>query len=234
MMTTQTSSGGLGEKMSAIRLDMSMNGLAALFGLGYIIGLRYAAVIAAGSVFACLVLDAVDLPLRLADSRISSTPGRPTSSRRWTPTPSSARSSNRSASAPSPSPASSASSAWARSSLGSISLGFKGLKGGGVEAAPRTQTDMSPRSVLLIQFGSTLSHGDAVFRGGDDQQAGRRAFSSARALWYAVVGAVVGFALSFLFTPVAAQAIAIVGVNPVSGMTLITVVLTILALVATG
>jgi hypothetical protein len=30
--------------------------------------------------------------------------------------------------------------------------------------------------------------------------------------------------LSFLFTPVAAQAIAIVGVNPVSGMTLITVV----------
>ena len=52
--------------------------------------------------------------------------------------------------------------------------------------------------------------------------------------WYAAVGAVVGFALSFLFTPVAAQAIAIVGVNPVSGMTLITVVLTILALVATG
>ena len=35
---------------------------------------------------------------------------------------------------------------------------------------------------------------------------------------------VVGFLLSFLFTPVAAQAIAIVGVNPVSGMTLITLV----------
>ena len=42
--------------MSSIRLDMSMDGTAALFGLGYIIGLRYAAVIAAGSVFACLVL----------------------------------------------------------------------------------------------------------------------------------------------------------------------------------
>ena len=40
--------------------------------------------------------------------------------------------------------------------LGSISLGFKGLKGGKVEAAPRTQTDMSPRNVLLIQVGSTL------------------------------------------------------------------------------
>ncbi len=49
---------------------------------------------------------------------------------------------------------------------------------------------------------------------------------------YAVVGAVVGFILSFLFTPVAAQGIAIVGTNPVSGMTLITVALTILTLVA--
>ena len=48
--------GDLGKKMSSIRLDMSMDGNAALFGLGYIIGLRYAAVIAAGSVFACLVL----------------------------------------------------------------------------------------------------------------------------------------------------------------------------------
>ena len=55
-----------------------------------------------------------------------------------------------------------------------------------------------------------------------------------QSVWFAAVGAVVGFVLSFLFTPVAAQAIAIVGVNPVSGMTLITVVLTIVALVATG
>ena len=55
-MTTQTLLGKLGEKMSAIRLDLSINGTAALFGLGYVIGLRYAAVIAAGSVFACLVL----------------------------------------------------------------------------------------------------------------------------------------------------------------------------------
>ncbi len=53
---TQTLFGDLGKKMSSIRLDMSMDGNAALFGLGYIIGLRYAAVIAAGSVFAYLVL----------------------------------------------------------------------------------------------------------------------------------------------------------------------------------
>ena len=67
-----------------------------------------------------------------------------------------------------------------------------------------------------------------------DSRGSRRGYSIGQSAWYAAVGAVVGFALSFLFTPVAAQAIAIVGVNPVSGMTLITVVLTILAMVATG
>ena len=56
MMTTKTLLGSLGEKMSAFRLDLSANGLAMNFGLGYIIGLRYAAVIAAGSVLANLVL----------------------------------------------------------------------------------------------------------------------------------------------------------------------------------
>ncbi len=55
-MSTGTLFGKLGEKMSSIRLDLSVSGTAALFGLGYVIGLRYAAVIAAGSVFACLVL----------------------------------------------------------------------------------------------------------------------------------------------------------------------------------
>ena len=116
---------------------------------------------------------------------------------------------------------------------GSIALGFKGLKGGGAAvAAPRTQTDMAPRSVLLIQFGSTVLMAILFFAVG--MTAPGASFSVGQSVWFAAVGAVVGFVLSFLFTPVAAQAIAIVGVNPVSGMTLITVVLTILALVATG
>ena len=41
-------------------------------------------------------------------------------------------------------------------------------------------------------------------------------------------------ALAFLFTPVAARAIAIVGVNPVSGMTMITLILACTILAATG
>ena len=56
MATTHTLLGKLGEKMSNLRLDLSMEGKAAYLGLGYIIGLRYAAIIAAGSVFSCLVL----------------------------------------------------------------------------------------------------------------------------------------------------------------------------------
>ncbi len=126
------------------------------FGLGYIIGLRYAAVIAAGSVFAYLVLVPLVLPLRLARFPSSSTPERPTSSRRWTPTQSSAPSSNRSASAPSPSRASSASSAWARSCSAPSRWASRDSRAARVEAAPRTQTDMSPRNVVLIQIGSTL------------------------------------------------------------------------------
>ena len=48
------------------------------------------------------------------------------------------------------------------------------------------------------------------------------------------VGALVGFLLSFLFTPVAAQAIATVGTNPVSGMTLITLVIAAAVMATVG
>jgi putative OPT family oligopeptide transporter len=227
--------GDLGDRISSIRLDLSMNGTAALFGLGYVIGLRYAAVIAAGSVFGCLVLGPLvyhfgsQIPdfvyagnhyvIKNMDSdAIFGAFVKPIGI-----------------------------GAIAVSGvigiirmgkivLGSISLGFKGLKGGKVEAAPRTQTDMTPRNVLLIQAGSTLLMALLFFvvaMNSPDAATGKT-FTMGQSAWYAFVGAVVGFALSFLFTPVAAQAIAIVGVNPVSGMTLITVVLTILVLVATG
>ena len=52
-------------------------------------------------------------------------------------------------------------------------------------------------------------------------------YTMGQSILYAFVGMVVGFILSFLFTPVAAEAIAIVGVNPVSGMTMITLILSL-------
>jgi putative OPT family oligopeptide transporter len=53
-------------------------------------------------------------------------------------------------------------------------------------------------------------------------------------LWHAVAGLLIVFIVSFLFTTVAARAIAIVGTNPVSGMTLMTLILSSLILVNVG
>jgi putative OPT family oligopeptide transporter len=241
-MTTHTllgwigDKGGLGKRMSDIRLDVSMDGTAALFGLGYIIGLRYAAVIAAGSVFGCLVL----IPLIYHFG--SQIPDFTYAGNHYVISEMDSKTIFKEFVRPIGIGAIAVSALFSiirmgKIVAGSIALGFKGLKGGGrAETAPRTQTDMSPRSVLLIQLGSTLLMAALFFVVGmtsPDAETGKT-FSLGDSAWYAVVGAVVGFILSFLFTPVAAQAIALVSVNPVSGMTLITVVLTILALVASG
>ena len=53
-------------------------------------------------------------------------------------------------------------------------------------------------------------------------------------IWQALVGMLVVAVIAFLFTTVAANAIAIVGTNPVSGMTIMTLIITALVLVATG
>lgn len=53
-------------------------------------------------------------------------------------------------------------------------------------------------------------------------------------IWHAVIGLLVVGIIAFLFTTVAANAIAIVGSNPVSGMTLMTLILASLIMVASG
>ena len=53
-------------------------------------------------------------------------------------------------------------------------------------------------------------------------------------VWQALVGLVIVAVIAFLFTTVAANAIAIVGSNPVSGMTLMTLIIASLILVAVG
>ena len=53
-------------------------------------------------------------------------------------------------------------------------------------------------------------------------------------IWQAIVGLLIVGIISFLFTTVAANAIAIVGTNPVSGMTLMTLIIASLILVAVG
>lgn len=53
-------------------------------------------------------------------------------------------------------------------------------------------------------------------------------------IWQALIGLVIVAVIAFLFTTVAANAIAIVGSNPVSGMTIMTLIITALVLVAVG
>jgi putative OPT family oligopeptide transporter len=116
--------------------------------------------------------------------------------------------------------------------VGSVALGFKGLGRGGVTSVQteRTNLDMQPRSVVLIQLGSMLAMGVLFYV----VAASRGNYPASTAALYAVVGMVVGFLISFLFTPVAAQAIATVGTNPVSGMTLITLVVAAAVMTAIG
>ncbi len=221
MMSLGTLLGKTGEKLDAMRLELKMNGLAALFGLGYIIGLKYAAIIAAGSVLAYVVL----VPLiyligeqvpqivyagntyviaKMSAGQIFSAFVKPIGI-----------------------------GAIAVSGVigmirmgkiiaGSVSLGFKGItqKSGGAQDE-RTARDLDPKWVIIIQTLTTLAMGLLFFVVSNNTGE----YSAGRSLVFAIVGMVIGFVLSFLFTPVAAQAIAIVGTNPVSGMTLITLVI---------
>ena len=106
-----------------------------------------------------------------------------------------------------------------------VSLASREMKGKGAsqEEAMRTQRDISFK---IIAFGSitTLVITFLFFYFGVMQ------FN----LMHAVVGIVLVALIAFLFTTVAANAIAIVGSNPVSGMTLMTLILASVVMVAVG
>ncbi|MCU0275577.1 MAG: oligopeptide transporter, OPT family [Acidobacteria bacterium] len=108
-------------------------------------------------------------------------------------------------------------------------MGFKQIfrkAAAGEEKGPRTQTDLSMKTVILglalaivviwafFSF-SVLSPVPHPLRLG-------------------LIATITVFVISFLFTSVAARAIAIVGTNPVSGMTMMTLILSSLVLVAAG
>ncbi|TFG78938.1 MAG: oligopeptide transporter, OPT family [Chrysiogenales bacterium] len=96
----------------------------------------------------------------------------------------------------------------------------------GDEKTPRTQTDLSMKYVILGLAVTALVIW--VF------------FSFSvlspvpHPLKLGLIAMVTVFVISFLFTSVAARAIAIVGTNPVSGMTMMTLILSSLVLVAAG
>jgi putative OPT family oligopeptide transporter len=205
------------------RFELRLNATAVYFGLGYIIGPRYAGVIAAGSVLSMLIL----VPLVYFAGKGLTVPLTPPNVEMLVKDMMAQDIFNNYVR-----PMGIGCIAVAgmigiikmgKIILSSLSLAFKGLVGkdDGSDAA-RTDRDMTPRNTFLIQVGSVLGM-LALFY-----------YISGNRFTTALVGTAITFILAFLFTPVAARAIAIVGVNPVSGMTLLTLIIACLALVATG
>lgn len=108
---------------------------------------------------------------------------------------------------------------------GAVGLAAKELKGktGAVQTEEiRTQKDLSMK-VIAIGIFATLIVTYLFFH-----------FGVLDNWYYALIGLLIVGIIAFLFTTVAANAIAIVGTNPVSGMTLMTLILASIILVAVG
>ena len=108
---------------------------------------------------------------------------------------------------------------------GAAGLAAKELGGKGkavAEALPRTERDLSMK-LILISILAALIIVFVFFY-----------FGVIHNVWQTVVAFLVVLIISFLFTTVAANAIAIVGSNPVSGMTLMTLIVASMVLVSVG
>ncbi|MDD5185458.1 MAG: oligopeptide transporter, OPT family [Paludibacter sp.] len=109
------------------------------------------------------------------------------------------------------------------SAIGLASKEFKG-KGNVISAeVKRTQRDLSMKIIVIGVILALITTFIFFFVGVVNFN-----------LLYAVVGILVVAIIAFLFTTVAANAIAIVGTNPVSGMTLMTLILASVVMVAVG
>lgn len=110
-----------------------------------------------------------------------------------------------------------------KSAVGLAASEFTKKPGAAATAAERTDEDIPMKTVVfgiviaLLAVFAFFAFGGVVSN-----------------IWQAVVGLLIVAVISFLFTTVAANAIAIVGTNPVSGMTLMTLIIAALVLVAVG
>jgi len=109
-----------------------------------------------------------------------------------------------------------------KSAIGLASSEFKG-KGQAISAeTKRTQRDISMKIIVIGVIIALVATFIFFY------------FGVVHNLLHAVVGIIVVAVIAFLFTTVAANAIAIVGTNPVSGMTLMTLILASVIMVAVG
>lgn len=206
------------------KLVFSINTGAAVLGLGYIVGLKYACIIAAGSAVVWFVIVPI-LPL-LGDAFLQSlNPAVTDAIAGMEPEQ--------------------IFSNYARHIgiggiamagiigivkswpviKGAVSLAGRELKGASAQGieVERTQKDLPMKIVVIGIVVALLAVFAFFFFGVMDFN-----------LLHAVVGILVVGIIAFLFTTVAANAIAIVGSNPVSGMTLMTLILASVIMVAVG
>lgn len=210
------------------KLVFSINTSAAVLGLGYIVGLKYAAIICAGSALVWFVLVPL-LPL-LGDATLQI----------LNPTFDLAAQGSVADMAPE-----AIFKTFARHIgiggiamagligivkqwgiiKGAIGLAGRELKGASTDAGSvaRTQRDISMKIIAVGIIIALIATFVFFYVGVVDFN-----------LLYAVVGILVIGIIAFLFTTVAANAIAIVGTNPVSGMTLMTLILASVIMVAVG
>ena len=205
---------GWGEALAAkTKLVFSINTSAAVLGLGYIIGLKYAAIICAGSFFVWWVL----LPL------MGSMPGMEAADPQFLFV---AYGRNIGIGAIAMAGLIGIVRSWGviKSAVGLAGkeLSGKSGKSGEVGKVERTDRDLSMK-ILLLAIGVALVCTLVFFWVGVLHN-----------LWQAIVAFLVVVVIAFLFTTVAANAIAIVGSNPVSGMTLMTLIVASVVFVAVG
>ncbi len=110
-----------------------------------------------------------------------------------------------------------------KSAVGLAASEFTKKSGTKVDAVERTDEDLSMKTVVFGIVIALLAIFAFFALGGVVEN-----------VWQAIVGVLIVGIISFLFTTVAANAIAIVGSNPVSGMTLMTLIIASLILVAVG
>ena len=217
---------GFGETIAdKAKLVFKINTGAAVLGLGYIIGLKYAFIICVGSltvwwlIVPGMALIFPDTVLNQWDPSITTAVGQMAPEAIFK---SYARSIGIGGIAMSGIIGIVKSWGIIKSAVGLAAREMKG-KGSGQEEIIRTQRDISFK---IIAFGSiaTLIITFLFF------YFGVMDFN----LLHAVVGILLVAIIAFLFTTVAANAIAIVGSNPVSGMTLMTLILASVVMVAVG
>ncbi len=215
----------LGEVLAdKLKIVAKLNVSAMVFGLGYIVGLKYSTIIAAGSFLSWFVL----VPLFAEVGHSLTTPLGATATKLISAMTAEEIFRTYVRQIGIGGIAMAGIVGILRSSKiigGAFSLAWKEIlhkKSSTAEAEPRTQMDIKMTfNLILILLTALLVfvffYSGVVFN-----------------LTHAIVGLLIVIVVSFLFTTVAANATAIVGTNPVSGMTLMTLILSSFILVQIG